>query len=100
MFSCYLPITLYCNFYVVLIDAVPSFLYTINLNPCYLLLSLKGVIDPISALGKIAVAHGIGLHVDCCLGGFILPFAKKLGYNIPGLILKKIYRFLGQSEED
>jgi hypothetical protein len=25
----------------------------------------------------------IGLHVDCCLGGFILPFAKKLGYSIP-----------------
>lgn len=26
----------------------------------------------------------IGLHVDCCLGGFVLPFAKKLGYIIPG----------------
>ena len=47
------------------------------------------MIDPISALGKIAVAHGIGLHVDCCLGGFILPFAKKLGYNIPGAYDKK-----------
>jgi hypothetical protein len=22
--------------------------------------------------------------VDCCLGGFVLPFAKKLGYSIPG----------------
>jgi len=25
----------------------------------------------------------IGLHVDCCLGGFVLPFAKELGYEIP-----------------
>lgn len=24
-----------------------------------------------------------GLHVDCCLGGFVLPFAKRLGYPIP-----------------
>lgn len=24
-----------------------------------------------------------GLHVDCCLGGFVLPFAKSLGYPIP-----------------
>lgn len=43
----------------------------------------QGVIDPISELGAIATFYNIGLHVDCCLGGFILPFAKKLGYNIP-----------------
>jgi len=43
----------------------------------------QGVIDPIRAMGELAVNHGIGLHVDCCLGGFILPFAKKLGYSIP-----------------
>lgn len=24
-----------------------------------------------------------GLHVDCCLGGFVLPFAKRLGYSLP-----------------
>lgn len=24
-----------------------------------------------------------GLHVDCCLGGFVLPFAKRLGYPVP-----------------
>ena len=27
--------------------------------------------------------HGIGLHVDGCLGGFILPFGQELGYDIP-----------------
>lgn len=43
----------------------------------------QGVIDPISKMSDIALKYGIGLHVDCCLGGFILPFARKLGYNIP-----------------
>jgi len=42
----------------------------------------QGVIDPITELGAIATYYNIGLHVDCCLGGFILPFAKKLGYDI------------------
>lgn len=42
-----------------------------------------GVIDPVEALGKLASQHGCGLHVDCCLGGFVLPFAKRLGYPIP-----------------
>lgn len=36
-----------------------------------------GSIDPIVELGEIASKYGIGLHVDCCLGGFFLPFAKK-----------------------
>ena len=42
-----------------------------------------GAIDPISEMSKIAVQYNIGLHVDCCLGGFVLPFAKKMGYSIP-----------------
>jgi sphinganine-1-phosphate aldolase len=42
-----------------------------------------GVIDPIEELGKIALEHNIGLHVDGCLGGFILPWGERLGYPIP-----------------
>ena len=42
-----------------------------------------GTIDPIGELGELALAHGIGLHVDGCLGGFILPFGRELGYDIP-----------------
>eukprot|EP00981_Chlorochromonas_danica_P003282 scaffold636_cov170-Ochromonas_danica.AAC.4 len=42
-----------------------------------------GAIDPVEAMGRLAVKYGIGLHVDCCLGGFILPFAKKEGFSIP-----------------
>jgi sphinganine-1-phosphate aldolase len=41
-----------------------------------------GTIDPIVALGALAQQRGIGLHVDGCLGGFILPFGAELGYEI------------------
>uniref|UniRef100_A0A2P2JDC5 Sphingosine-1-phosphate lyase n=2 Tax=Rhizophora mucronata TaxID=61149 RepID=A0A2P2JDC5_RHIMU len=42
-----------------------------------------GIIDPIEELGALAFSHGICFHVDLCLGGFVLPFACKLGYPIP-----------------
>jgi glutamate/tyrosine decarboxylase-like PLP-dependent enzyme len=42
-----------------------------------------GVIDPIAELSELARARDIGLHVDACLGGFVLPWAKKLGYPVP-----------------
>jgi glutamate/tyrosine decarboxylase-like PLP-dependent enzyme len=42
-----------------------------------------GVVDPIAGLGEIALRHRIGLHVDGCLGGFILPWAQRLGYDVP-----------------
>ena len=42
-----------------------------------------GTIDDIAALSSLALEHGIGLHVDGCLGGFILPWGQQLGYDIP-----------------
>lgn len=42
-----------------------------------------GTIDPIAEIGALALEHGVGLHVDGCLGGFILPFGEELGYDIP-----------------
>jgi sphinganine-1-phosphate aldolase len=42
-----------------------------------------GTIDPIAELGQLALSCGVGLHVDGCLGGFILPFGEELGYPIP-----------------
>lgn len=33
-------------------------------------------------LGKIAKKHNIGLHVDCCLGSFVLPWAKDNGVDL------------------
>jgi sphinganine-1-phosphate aldolase len=43
----------------------------------------RGVIDPITELGALAKENGIGMHVDACLGGYLLPFVRKLGYDIP-----------------
>ena len=42
-----------------------------------------GVIDPIEELSELARKRGIGFHTDACLGGFILPWAEKLGHDIP-----------------
>jgi glutamate/tyrosine decarboxylase-like PLP-dependent enzyme len=42
-----------------------------------------GVIDPIAELSELARAADIGFHTDACLGGFILPWAEKLGYAVP-----------------
>lgn len=41
-----------------------------------------GAIDPISDMASIAKENNLGFHVDACLGGFLLPFVKKLGYPI------------------
>jgi len=42
-----------------------------------------GIIDPIEEMSEIARKRKIGFHTDACLGGFILPWAKKLGYPVP-----------------
>ena len=42
-----------------------------------------GVVDPIGDLGDLAQSRDLWLHVDCCIGGFIAPFVRKLGYSIP-----------------
>lgn len=42
-----------------------------------------GVFDPIVELGRLAIERNLWLHVDGCWGGFISPFAKRLGYPIP-----------------
>jgi sphinganine-1-phosphate aldolase len=42
-----------------------------------------GVIDPIGDLAAVAAERGIGFHADACLGGFVLPWARRLGYDVP-----------------
>src|SRR5512136_3101587 len=41
------------------------------------------MIDPIPEFASIALERDINFHTDCCLGGFVLPFARRLGYDIP-----------------
>jgi len=43
----------------------------------------QGVIDPIAELAALALEKGVGCHVDSCLGGFLLPFIRKLGHPVP-----------------
>ena len=43
----------------------------------------QGTIDRIRELSELALSKGVGLHVDCCLGGFVLPFAKDAGFDVP-----------------
>ncbi|MCK5205704.1 MAG: aspartate aminotransferase family protein, partial [Desulfobacterales bacterium] len=42
-----------------------------------------GMVDPIAELSELAKEKGIGFHTDACLGGFILPWAEKLGWEVP-----------------
>eukprot|EP01064_Diplonema_japonicum_P002829 TRINITY_DN1181_c9_g1_i1.p1 TRINITY_DN1181_c9_g1~~TRINITY_DN1181_c9_g1_i1.p1 ORF type:complete len:553 (+),score=123.64 TRINITY_DN1181_c9_g1_i1:71-1660(+) len=40
---------------------------------------IHGVVDPIEELASLAVEHGIGVHVDNCLGGYLLSYLQKEG---------------------
>lgn len=42
-----------------------------------------GVVDPIAELGALAQKKGLPLHVDACVGGYILPWLEQLGRRIP-----------------
>ena len=42
-----------------------------------------GTIDPMEELSEIALRYGVGLHVDGCLGGFLLPWGQALGLDVP-----------------
>lgn len=42
-----------------------------------------GLVDPVADLGAVARERGIGLHVDACLGGVMLPVLASLGHEVP-----------------
>lgn len=39
-----------------------------------------GILDDIVGLSKIALRRRIPLHIDACLGSFLIPFLEKAGY--------------------
>ncbi len=47
--------------------------------PCYPF----GTIDPVPQIAALAQERAIACHVDACLGGFLLPFVRRLGYDVP-----------------
>lgn len=42
-----------------------------------------GVMDPVADIAAVAAEHGVGCHVDACVGGFVLPFMEALGREVP-----------------
>lgn len=40
-----------------------------------------GIIDDIEGLSKLALRYKLPLHVDACLGSFIVPFLEKAGFG-------------------
>ncbi len=43
----------------------------------------RGLIDPIARMAKLAKQAGVPMHVDACVGGFILPFMAMNGADLP-----------------
>lgn len=41
-----------------------------------------GSIDDIEGLGRICKDKGLYLHVDAAFGGFVIPFMRRLNYNV------------------
>jgi glutamate/tyrosine decarboxylase-like PLP-dependent enzyme len=42
----------------------------------------QGVIDPIPELAEVAARVGASMHVDACMGGFVLPFMEMNGETV------------------
>jgi len=42
-----------------------------------------GVVDPVTEVAAAAAERGIRCHVDACIGGWVLPYAARLGREVP-----------------
>ncbi|KAH8697711.1 putative sphinganine-1-phosphate aldolase BST1 [Talaromyces proteolyticus] len=66
---------------------IPSVRRLINRNTVLIVGSAPnfphGIVDDIPALSRLAVSYKLPLHVDCCLGSFIIAFLKKAGFPSP-----------------
>nr|KAG5692678.1 hypothetical protein BaRGS_028478 [Batillaria attramentaria] len=58
----------------------------INRKTCMLVASAPafphGIIDPVEEVAALGVKYNIPVHVDSCLGGFLVPFMDKAGYPL------------------
>lgn len=57
----------------------PNTILLVGSAPSY----AHGVVDPIKELGEVALENNVFLHTDACVGGFMLPYFKRLGEPIP-----------------
>ncbi|WP_106181170.1 pyridoxal phosphate-dependent decarboxylase family protein [Prauserella shujinwangii] len=42
-----------------------------------------GVVDPVGEIAAAAAARGVRMHVDACIGGWVLPYLRRLGAAVP-----------------
>ena len=42
-----------------------------------------GVVDPVAEIAAGAAERGLRCHVDACIGGWVLPYAARLGRAVP-----------------
>jgi sphinganine-1-phosphate aldolase len=42
-----------------------------------------GVVDPVAQVAGAAAERGVRCHVDACIGGWVLPYAARLGRPVP-----------------
>jgi glutamate/tyrosine decarboxylase-like PLP-dependent enzyme len=46
-----------------------------------------GVVDPVAQVAARAAARGVRCHVDACFGGWVLPYLRRLGEEVPAFDL-------------
>lgn len=65
---------------------VAKMAFAVNRNTILLVASAPqyphGVMDDVEGLSAVAEKRGIALHVDACVGGFMLPFVERLGRKV------------------
>ncbi|MFN2539963.1 MAG: aspartate aminotransferase family protein [Mycobacteriales bacterium] len=42
-----------------------------------------GVVDPVAEIAALGLQRGIPVHVDGCIGGWLLPYFSRLGVHVP-----------------
>ncbi|SFB57606.1 Glutamate or tyrosine decarboxylase [Amycolatopsis marina] len=42
-----------------------------------------GVVDPLAPIAAAAAQRGVRMHVDACIGGWVLPYLRRLGADVP-----------------
>jgi glutamate/tyrosine decarboxylase-like PLP-dependent enzyme len=62
-----------------LVDLGPRVCLVVASAPSY----AHGVLDPVVAIAEVARAAGVPVHVDACIGGWVLPFMAQLGEAVP-----------------
>jgi sphinganine-1-phosphate aldolase len=50
---------------------------------CSLPSDSRGLCDPVPEIAALARQRGVWLHVDACLGGYLVPFLRDLGAPLP-----------------